>query len=99
MYTSYDRDTARVLAMEALGHEVRCISKVSTPGESDSERSRRLVFWGGGARTKRNIRAGFIQTPPPPARRSFFRFIGSIITHKFFSFSHANCSTMYVSIT
>eukprot|EP00903_Cladosiphon_okamuranus_P021510 g19775.t1 len=34
------RDTARVLAMEALGHEVRCISKVSTPGESDSDKSR-----------------------------------------------------------
>lgn len=37
----FNRDTARVLAMEALGHEVRCISKVSTPGESDSESSRR----------------------------------------------------------
>ncbi|CAM9360672.1 unnamed protein product, partial [Laminaria digitata] len=32
------RDTARVLAMEALGHEVRCISKVSTPGESSNDR-------------------------------------------------------------
>lgn len=35
------RDTARALAMEALGYEVRCTSKVPTPGESDSERSRR----------------------------------------------------------
>ncbi|CAM9366841.1 unnamed protein product [Ectocarpus sp. 12 AP-2014] len=41
------RDTARVLAMEALGHEVRCISKVSTPGESDCENSRRTRAHGG----------------------------------------------------
>lgn len=38
------RDTARVLAMEALGHEVRCISKVSTPGESDNEKGCRFEF-------------------------------------------------------
>ncbi|CAM9242487.1 unnamed protein product [Ectocarpus sp. 4 AP-2014] len=41
------RDTARVLAMEALGHEVRCISKVSTPGESDCENSRSTRAHGG----------------------------------------------------